>query len=86
MVYGEFEYRAVPRSHSRRIAFKIEKPYGQMDHMYTFVVTTMKSLLEQVIRSAGYITFKLCSRCPYKKEFFEILTNIRDLEAAPLLE
>ena len=37
-------------SHSRRVVFRIEKPYGQMVHMYTFVVTTMESLPEQVIR------------------------------------
>ena len=31
----------------------------------------------RVIRSARYITFKLCSSCPYKKEFYEIFQNIR---------
>lgn len=165
VVYGEFEYQAASWPHSRRVVFKIEKPYGQMVHMYTFVVTTMESLPEQVIRfycgrgkmenfikeaksgfdfsavssqkkvvnanrlqvhvlaynlfnwfrrlvlparmkkqqvntirlkllkvaarvirSARYITFKLCSSCPYKEEFFETLTNIRNLKAAPLLE
>lgn len=165
VVYGEFEYQAAPWLHSRRVVFKIEKPYGQMVHMYTFVVTTMESLPEQVIRfycgrgkmenfikeaksgfdfsavssrkkvvnanrlqvhvlaynlfnwfrrlvlparmkkqqvdtirlkllkvaarvirSAGYITFKLCSSCPYKEEFFETLMSIRNLKAAPLLE
>ena len=40
----------------------------------------------RVVHSAGYITFKLCSSCPYKKEFFETLANIRNLKAAPLLE
>ena len=165
VVYGKFEYQAAPWPHSRRVVFKIEKPYGQMVHMYTFVVTTMESMPEQVIRfyccrgkmenfikeaksgfdfsavssrkkvvnanrlqvhvlaynlfnwfrrlvlparmkkqqvdtirlkllkvaarvirSARYITFKLCSSCPYKEEFFETLTNIRNLKAAPLLE
>ena len=165
VVYGEFEYQAAPWPHSRRVVFKIEKPYGQMVHMYTFVVTTMESMPEQVIRfyccrgkmenfikeakggfdfsavssrkkvvnanrlqvhvlaynlfnwfrrlvlparmkkqqvdtirlkllkvaarvirSAKYITFKLCSSCPYKEEFFETLTNIRNLKTAPLLE
>ena len=165
VVYGEFEYQAAPWPHSRRVVFKIEKPYGQMVHMYTFVVTTMESMPEQVIRfyccrgkmenfikeakggfdfsavssrkkvvnanrlqvhvlaynlfnwfrrlvlparmkkqqvdtirlkllkvaarvirSARYITFKLCSSCPYKEEFFETLTNIRNLKTAPLLE
>lgn len=165
VVYGEFEYQAAKWSHFRRVVFKIEKPYGQMTHLYTFIVTTMESLPEQVIRfycgrgkmenfikeaksgfdfsavssqkkvvnanrlqvhalaynlfnwfrrlvlparmrkqqvdtirlkllkiaarvirSARYITFKLCSSCPYKEEFFETLTNIRNLKAAPLLE
>lgn len=30
----------------------------------------------RVIRSAGYITFKLCSSCPYKEEFFETLLQL----------
>jgi hypothetical protein len=40
----------------------------------------------RAVHSAGYITFKLCSSCPYKEEFFETLTNIRALKPAPLLE
>lgn len=34
----------------------------------------------KVVRSARYITFKLCSSCPYKKEFYETLTNISRLQ------
>lgn len=30
----------------------------------------------KVVRSARYITFKLCSSCPYKDEFYETLNNI----------
>ena len=30
----------------------------------------------KVVRSARYITFKLCSSCPYKNEFYETLSNI----------
>ena len=30
----------------------------------------------KVIHSARYITFKLCSSCPYKNEFYETLSNI----------
>ena len=49
--YGEFEYQAGSWSHPRRVVFKIEKPYGQIVHMYTFVVTTMTELTPyQVIR------------------------------------
>ena len=33
----------------------------------------------KVVRSARYITFKLCSSCPYKKEFYETLSNIGEL-------
>ena len=30
----------------------------------------------KVIHSARYLTFKLCSSCPYKNEFYETLSNI----------
>ena len=33
----------------------------------------------KIIRSARYITFKLCSSCPYKNEFYETLSNIGKL-------
>ena len=33
----------------------------------------------KVIRSARYITFKLCSSCPYKDEFYKPLSNISKL-------
>lgn len=164
VVFGEFEYQAGSWSRPRRVVFKIEKPYGQMVHLYTFVVTTMEDLTpEQVImlycnrgkmenfikegksgfdfssvsshskvvnanrlqvhvlaynlfnyfrrlalaasmkkqqvdtirlkllkvaaravRSARYTIFKLCSSCPYKREFYETLSNIRRL--SPKLE
>ena len=38
----------------------------------------------RVVHSARYTTFKLCSSCPYKKEFYETLQNIRGLQ--PQLE
>lgn len=38
----------------------------------------------KVVRSARYKYFKLCSSCPYKKEFYETLENIRNLH--PQLE
>ena len=34
----------------------------------------------KVVRSARYITFKLCSSCPYKEEFYETLNNIQQLK------
>ena len=162
--YGEFDYQAGSWSHPRRGVFKVEKPYGQMVHLFTFVVTTMEDLEPyQVIRfycgrgkmenfikegksgfdfssvsshsmvvnanrlqihvlaynlfnwfrrlalsasmrkqridtirlkllkvaakavhSARYIVFKLCSSCPYKREFYETLSNIWNLQ--PQLE
>ncbi len=33
----------------------------------------------KVAKSARYKYFKLCSNCPYKKEFYETLENIRNL-------
>jgi hypothetical protein len=33
----------------------------------------------RVVRSARYTIFKLCSSCPYKREFYETLANIRRL-------
>ena len=33
----------------------------------------------KAVRSARYITFKLCSSCPYKTEFYETLRNISSL-------
>ena len=33
----------------------------------------------KVVHSARYITFKLCSSCPYKNEFYETLSNIDKL-------
>lgn len=38
----------------------------------------------KAVHSARYITFKLCSSCPYKDEFYETLKNIRGLQ--PQLE
>ncbi len=48
--YGEFMYQAGSWPHPRRVVFKIEKPYNQFVHLYTFVVTTMESKPYQVIQ------------------------------------
>ena len=158
VTYGEFMYQAGSWDYPRRVVFKIEKPYGQMLHMYTFIVTNMDMKPYQIIqfycgrgrmenfikegkngfdfasvssrskvvnanrmrihmlaynlfnwfrrivlsanmrkqqihtirlklikiaakavRSARYITFKLCSSYPYKKEFCKTLENIQHL-------
>lgn len=160
--YGEFQYRAGSWEYPRRVVYKIEKPYGQMTHMHTFIVTNMDvspqklikyyckrgtmenfikeskngfdfsavssrsrlvnanrlqlhalaynlfnwfkrlALPEQLrrqtvdtirmrllkiaaraVHSAGYITFKLCSSCPYKVEFCQILFRIQRLKLMP---
>lgn len=44
----------------------------------------MLKIAAKVVHSARYITFKLCSSCPYKDEFYETLENIRSLQ--PKLE
>ena len=38
----------------------------------------------KVVHTARYTIFKLCSSCPYKKEFYETISNIRKL--SPQLE
>lgn len=48
--YGEFEYQAGSWSRPRRVVFKIEKPHGQITHLYTFIVTTMEAEPYQVIQ------------------------------------
>lgn len=158
VTYGEFMYRANSWEYPRRVVFKIEKPYGQLTHLYTFIVTNMDMEPYQIIQfycgrgrmenfikecksgfdfsavssrskavnanrmrlhmlaynlfnwfrrlvlpanmrklqadtiriklmkiaakavhSARYITFKLCSSCPYKKEFHMTFENIQNL-------
>ena len=49
-VFGEFDYQAGSWRKSRRVVVKIEKPYGQMDHRYTFIVTNMDLPIRDVIR------------------------------------
>ena len=50
VIYGKFEYEAGSWDYPRRVVFKIEKPFGQMIHLYTFVVTNMDSSPEELIR------------------------------------
>ena len=158
VTYGEFMYQAGSWKYPRRVVFKIEKPYGQLTHMYTFIVTNMDmepyqiiqfycgrgkmenfikesksgfdfaavssrskvvnanrmrlhmfaynlfnwfrrlvlpasmrkqqvdtirlkliKIAARAIHSARSITFKLCSSCPYKKEFYRTLKNIQQM-------
>ena len=158
VTYGESMYQAGSWEYPRRVVFKIEKPYGQLTHMYTFIITNMDmepcqilqfycgrgrmenfikesksgfdfaavsshskavnasrmrihilaynlfnwfrrlvlpanmrkqqvdtirlkliKIAARAVHSARYITFKLCSSCPYKKEFCRTLENIQQL-------
>lgn len=49
-VYGEFQYKAKSWDYPRRVVCKIEKPYGQMFHLCTFIVTNMDSSPEDIVR------------------------------------
>lgn len=37
-------------------------------------------IASRIVRGARYLTFKLCSSCPYKKEFYKTLENISKLQ------
>ena len=50
VIYGEFEYKAATWRQSRRVCFKIEKPAGQMTHLFTFIVTNMVSIPRCVVQ------------------------------------
>ena len=39
----------------------------------------LMKIAAKAVHSARYITFKLCSSCPYKKEFYKTLENIQHL-------
>ena len=156
--YGEFMYKADSWLYPRRVVCKIEKPENQMIYLYTFLVTNMDGIPQDLVRfyckrgsmenfikesksgfhmdamsstnmivnenklqlsmlaynlfnwfrrlvlpkafqklrvdtirlkllktaakavhSARYITFKLCSSCPYKEIFAKTLNNIQRL-------
>lgn len=50
VTYGEFLYQAGSWDYPRCVVFKIEKPYGQLTHMYTFIVTNIDMEPYQVIQ------------------------------------
>jgi len=37
----------------------------------------LMKIASRIVRSAKYMTFKLCNSCPYQKEFHETFQNIR---------
>jgi hypothetical protein len=54
------------------------------DKMRKYQVDTIRlkliKIASRIVRGARYIIFKLCSSCPYKKEFYQILDNINGLQ------
>lgn len=44
----------------------------------TFRLKLIK-IASRIVKGARYIKFKLCSSCPYKKQFYETLENIQNL-------
>ncbi|WP_175453850.1 transposase, partial [Sarcina sp. DSM 11001] len=42
----------------------------------------MLKVAAKAVHSARYTIFKLCSSCPYKKEYYQTLANIRGLKPA----
>lgn len=50
VAYGSINYIADSWHQPRRVVVKIEKPYGQMTHHYTFIVTNMELKDEDIIR------------------------------------
>lgn len=50
VTYGKFMYQVGSWDYPRRVVFKIEKPYGQMTHMYTFIVTNLNMEAYQIIQ------------------------------------
>ena len=49
VVYGDFIYKADILLYLRCIVCKVEKPYGQLTHIYTFIVPNIESIPEAVI-------------------------------------
>lgn len=53
------------------------------ENMKKMLIDTIRlkllKIASKVVKAARYIHFKLCSSCPYKNEFYEILENIRRL-------
>lgn len=50
VTHGEFMYQAGSWDYPRRVVCKVEKPAGQLVHMFTFIVTNMDSSPEDLIR------------------------------------
>ena len=60
----------------RRLVLSAEMQKQRID---TVRIKLLK-IAAKVVRSARYITFKLCSSCPYKEEFYDTLSAIGKLD------
>ena len=59
----------------RRIAL----PKNMRKHFVDTIRLKLLKIASRVVNSGRYTTFKLCSSCPYKKEFYETLENIHKI-------
>ena len=48
-------------------------------HRIDTVRLKLLKIAAKVVHSARYVTFKLCSSCPYKEEFYDTLSTISKL-------
>ena len=60
----------------RRLVLSAEMQKQRIDT----VRLKLLKIAAKVVRSARYITFKLCSSCPYKEEFYDTLSAIGKLD------
>jgi len=58
---------------------RLTLPDELRSHMVDTIRVKLIKIAAKVIRSAGYIVFKLCSSCPYKTAFYRTFENIRRL-------
>lgn len=54
-------------------------PKSMRNMLIDTVRLKLLKIASKIVKAARYINFKLCSSCPYKDEFYEILENIRQL-------
>ncbi len=59
VTYGEFMYQAGSWEYPRRMVFEIEKPYGQLTHMYNSGVTIIKKRSVETVYSTKMYAKKI---------------------------
>ena len=60
----------------RRLVLPVNMRKQQVDTIRLKLI----KIAARAIHSARAVTFKLCSSCPYKKEFYITLENIQQLD------